>query len=225
MLVPPDFFRSARPIRPRSKIGWNKLPGICLGFCQNASVPHVAQQTGLSDKSVRDLYLAIRALLTDPRYRKWHGFDRLSVYAFKDLEQIEAEIWRCFADCYFDDECFRNYRYGKRSERQCRNCPARRSEILQSALTPELVDTMLNLVETVRAFYQVLIGLSRERGGNRTENFRIRAYHAIIVLSARMESSHVENGIVKSSMLIEGPKTLNELWQTILRHIEERGEI
>ena len=225
MLVPPEFFRSPKPIRPRSKIGWNKVPGVCLGFCQSVPVPTVAEKTGLSVKAVRDLYKAIRALLLDPRYRKWHGFDQAPVYEFKDLAKAEAEIWRCYAECYFDDECFRNYRYGKRSERQCRNCPVLRSDLLGEILTPQMNEGMLTLIESVRAYYQVLIGLSREKSVDRTENFRLRAYHVTILLNARMASSKIEGGTVKSSMLVEGTNTLNDLWQTILHHIEERGHI
>lgn len=224
-LVPPDFYRSAHPIRPRSKISWDKIPGVCLGFCQSASIPLVAKRTGLSDKTVRELYKAIRALLLDPRYRKWHGFDRLPAYEFKDVARIEAEIWRCFAECYSNDECFRNFRYGKRRERQCRSCPARHSKILHEILTPQMSESMLQLIETTRAYYQVLIGLSHEKDIDRTESFRLRAYHTTILLAARMASSRIENGIVKSSMLVEGPATLNELWTTILRHIGERGHI
>jgi len=225
MLTPPEFFRSTSSIRPRSKIGWNKIPGVCLGFCQSASVPLVAKKTGLSVKAVRALYKSMRGLLLDPRYRKWHGFDNLPIYEFKNLAQVEAEIWRCFAECYFNDECFRNYRYGKRSERQCQACPVHRSPILQEVLPKELIATMLQHIETVRAYYQVLIGLSRDMDMDRAESFRLRLYHTMIVLSAKMTSSRVEDGVVKSSMLIEGPNTLNELWMTILRHIEERGSI
>ncbi len=224
-LSPPEFFRSAKPIRPRSKIGWNKIPGVCLGFCQSVPVPVVARRTGLSVKTVRELYKAIRALLTDPRYRKWHNFDLLPVYEFRDAERVEAEIWRCFAECYFDEECFRNYRYSKRAERQCRHCPVRHSELLQGVLTPQIVASLLERIETVRAYYQVLIGLSREKSADPTENFRLRMYHVTIVLSARMASSTVENGAIKSSMFVEGPNTLNELYKTILRHIAERGSI
>ena len=84
----------------------------------------------------------MRALLHDARYRKWHSFDLASIYAFKNAESVQKEIWRCFGDCYFDDECFRNYRYKKRSERQCSKCPARNSTTLKSVLTPELTTTM-----------------------------------------------------------------------------------
>ena len=167
----------------------------------------------------------MRALLHDARYRKWHSFDLASIYAFKNAESVQKEIWRCFGDCYFDDECFRNYRYKKRSERQCSKCPARNSTTLKSVLTPELTTTMLDLVDTIRSFYQVLIGLSKEKVVDRTENFRLRAYHTMILLSARMASSEIEDGVVKTSVLVEGPRTLRELWRTLLWHIEKLGRL
>ncbi|MEQ8602862.1 MAG: hypothetical protein RIB45_06055 [Marivibrio sp.] len=224
-LAPPAFFHSAEPIRPRSKVPRNKVPGVCLGFCQSVSVPHVAKRTGLSVKTVRELYKAIRALLLEPRYRKWHALDRLPIYEFTNGKRIEKEIWRAFGECYSDDECFRNYRYGKRSSRQCRNCPAQQSDLLQAILTPEIVDMMLQRIDTIRAYYQVLLGLSREKGQDQTELFRQRAYHVEIILTAQKASMRIDNGVVQPDMLARGPMTLNELWLTILHHIEERGKL
>jgi hypothetical protein len=225
VLKPPEFFRSTRPIRPWSKIGRNKIPVVCLAFCRSAPIKSAAEHAGLSPKAIRDLYRSFRALLTDPRYRKWHSYDDLPVFELPNAERIETEIWRCFSACYANDECFRNYRYGKRTERQCSNCPVRRSGMLQDVLPASLITGMLERIDTMRAHYQNLLGHSREGGNDPVENFKLRMYHTTIVLSARLASSHVEDGVVKSSFHVEGPETLNELWMTILRHIEEQGTL
>lgn len=169
--------------------------------------------------------MAIRSLLLDPRYRKWHNFDQLAVLEFDGVDRLEKEIWRSFAACHFNDECFRNFRYGKRSQRMCQSCPAEQNAELAGVLTPEISGGMRELSDTIRAYYQVLLGFSREKGIEHAENFRLRAYHTTIINSARMASSEIEGGQIKSSILKEGPMTLNELWTTILRHVEERGEI
>lgn len=222
-LVAPAFFRSEQPIRPRAKIQRRQIPAICLAFCRGVPVALAARQTGISEKTIRALYAGMRALLLAPRYRKWHGFDLAPVYKLPNIEEIEAELWSCFAACYFNQECFRNYQYGKRAERQCGVCPARSNEVLRPILTPELTGSMLELIETINAFYRVLLGLSQEETGNPAALFRLRAYHTTILLNARMASSTVENGIVKTDVRRRGPLTIRELWRVILDDIAERG--
>ena len=84
---------------------------------------------------------------------------------------------------------------------------------------------MLDLIDTTRSFYQVLVGLSKEKISDRTENFKLRVYHTMILLSARMASSKIEDGVVKTNFLVKGPGTLRDLWLTLLGHIEERGRL
>ena len=225
VLEVPAFFGSDAPVRPRSKIKRRIIPAVCLGFCLNASVKHTARKTGLSEKTVRNLYADLRALLTDPRYRKWHNYDLESVFAFPGGDKIVAGIWACFGACYFHDECFRNYRYGKRKARQCAVCPVRQADELAPFLTPELVESMLDLIETTRALYQVLLGRSKEDVADQGAAFRLRAYHATIVLTAHRASHTIVDGAVRPDMGREGPQTLQTLWRTMLEHIAEHGKL
>lgn len=223
----PAFFRSSGPVRARSKVARSALPGLCLSFCWPRSVKDAAQLSGLSLATVRSSYVALRRLLFDPRYRRWHGFDVQSPYQLDPVLSalIWQLLWSSYAECYGNEECQRNYLYKKRKRRECAQCPILQSEALRSLINDAHRAHWLRIVDRTREFYLSKIGMRREDGFAR-EIFKQRAYHQQIVGAARARSM-VRTAAGKRAVdhARRGPGTVHDLWQTMLIHIAERGSL
>lgn len=223
----PAFFRSGAPVRPRSKVARDALPGLCLSFCWPRSVKDAAQLSGLSLPTVRGSYLALRALLLDARYRKWHGFDVQSPYQLDPVLSalIWQLLWSSYAECYGNEECQRNYMYKKRKKRECASCPILQSETMRALIGDTHRAHWLRIVDRTRNFYLSKIGMRREDGFAR-EIFKQRAYHQQIVGAARARSmTRTAAGKRAVDHAKRGPGTVHDLWQTMLSHIAERGHL
>ena len=66
-------------------------------FCQGISIAVTARNTGLSQKTVRKHYLALRALLLRPAFNRWHGTNtRLLTLETPEQELTGGEILPVF---------------------------------------------------------------------------------------------------------------------------------
>lgn len=226
-LKPPAFFESDAPIKPHSKIQRRAIPLLVFGFCWPKSVPEVSKSTGHSVATVRALYFDIRALLLDPRYRRWHSFSLQSAYELDTVMEtaIEQLVWTCYAGCYANRECQRNFLYKKRAHRECTNCPFHRSEAFANLFDEEFRLGWLRMVDRTRDFYLDSLKIRQEFAQDiNPDVFKLRVYHQQIVNTARLASSVVnDDGEEAVDHLKEGPETVLDLWNTLLRHIEERG--
>ncbi|MBL27112.1 MAG: hypothetical protein CMM50_06120 [Rhodospirillaceae bacterium] len=225
-LTVPAFFNSGEPIRPRSKIPRRAIPPLCLAFCWPMSVPLAAKVTGYSAKTVKALYFDLRELLLDPRYRKWHSFTLQSAYELDPVWEtvIETVVWSCYARCYAARWCSRNFMYGKRSERECANCPILKSEPLTDVFDEKFREDWLRLVDRTRTFYLDTLKI-RGEPGYEPDVFKRRVYHQQIVNTARVNSVIVNaQGEEVIDHLKEGSGTVRDLWSTMLQHIIEEGK-
>ena len=93
-LAVPEFYNSTLPIRYNSKILRHELPAVCMEFCRGTQAATASKRTQLSDKTIRELYSALRALLFNPRYRKWHSFDIQPVYQIEEQKRRKMRYGR-----------------------------------------------------------------------------------------------------------------------------------
>lgn len=223
----PAFFHSEKPIKPRSKIHFHELPRLCLAFCWPISVPEVAKTYGYSVATARNVYFDFRELLLEPRYRKWHSFALQSAYQTDAIWEtvIEELVWSSYAKCYENQECQRNFKYGKRAERECSTCPILANTQFADVLGPDFRQGWLRMVDRTRVFYLDTLRIRKEFGYG-PDVFKRRVYHQQIINTARYNSRvKAEDGELAVDHAKEGPGTVRDLWTTILDHIAERGQL
>ena len=225
-LAVPAFFKSDTPIRKSSKIPRRDAPKLVLAFCWPKSIFEAAEGCEYSPATVKRFYFKLRDLLSDPRYRKWHGFDRKPAYQLDRVlsSSIDQLPWAVYAECYLNSECQRNFLYGKRERRECQVCPILGSDFLMGLLQEKHRAWWLSLVDDTRDFYLITLRIRREEGYPRLM-FRARALHQTIVNRARHNSRLRDGSGWSVDHFKEGPGTVLDLWSTLLAHIEERGEL
>lgn len=159
------------------------------------------------------------------RYRRWHSFSLQSVYELDPVWHtvLDQVVWSCYAKCYANRECQRNFRYGKRANRECTDCPILRSAPLTNLLGEEFREGWLRIVDRTRNFYLRKLQIRTEFGLDR-DIFKLRVHHQEIINSARAKSAVIDDkGEEVVEPLKEGSGTVLDLWRTLLGHIEERG--
>lgn len=202
------------------------VPKLVLAFCWPKSISDAAETCGYSPATTRGIYFSLRDLLADPRYRKWHSFDRRAAYQFDRIlsASVHQLPWSVYAECYLNSECQRNFLYGKRERRECQACPILGSDFLTSLLQERHRAWWLSLVDRTRDFYLNKLRIRREEGYP-PHMFRARALHQTIVNNARHNSRVRAGGEWVVDHFKEGSGTVLDLWSTLLGHIEERGEL
>lgn len=225
VLAVPPFFRSDAPIRPHSKIPRRAMPKLCLAFCWPKSVAETARLNGFSAPTVKAVYFSLRELLLDTRYRKWHSFARQSPLRLDPLlsELLWQLLWSCYAECYRNQECQRNFLYGHRKERECSTCPILKIDLVAEYVDKSYRSHWLRIVDRTRDFYLNTLGIRREDGFPR-EIFKRRVYHQQVINAARFHSRTTRGKDGNAvDHLKRGPSTVLDLWETLLKHIAERG--
>lgn len=158
-------------------------------FCQGISLAVAARNTGLSQKTVRKHYLALRALLVRPAFNRWHGTNLRLLRLSKPEQQamVRLVFFDRLAACAQNAHCARNHRLGNRKARQCRACP------LKGQLSPERIADAHLMIDTVHAFYETL-GIRGEKRMNPVLLFRERLIHTTVIGTVHTHSRKLPNG-------------------------------
>lgn len=183
-------------------------------FCQGIGLAVAVRTTGLSQKTVRKHYLALRALLVRPAFNRWHGTS-IRLLKLDDPEHelmVRLTFFGRMAECAQNAHCARNYRLGNRKARQCRACPLKR-------LFPEdrLADAYL-MIDTVHAFYETL-GIRGEKEMNPVLLFRERLIHTTVVGTVHNHSRKLPNGFFDpaDTGFLSGGRLMDALLEAVSR--------
>lgn len=187
----PTAYKPRSQFSRAAKIDDAAIIQLVYGFCQGMSLEQAAILTGLSRKSVRAYYQALRERLTKPKFNRWHSANAL-LLDVPDGEQtalVKAAFFDLMAACHDNAKCFENYSAGKRKSRQCRACPLTGKYANDSALLEayEMIDAM-------RSFYRQL-GMRKERGFDPVQLFRLRFIHTVTVTTALQNSKSRVDGL------------------------------
>ena len=158
-------------------------------FCQGISTAVAARNTGLSVKTVRGLYLDLRARLLKPAFNRWHGTNRMltSVTEPEHERIIRVEYFETLAACGMNETCRRNFRLGNRKVRQCRACP------LGKTYSDERRAEAYTVIDAVHDFYE-RIGIRGEKDRLAALLFRERLIHATAIGTVQAHSRKRANG-------------------------------
>ena len=178
-------------LRRSAKLSEAQLMRIVYGFAAGISIKALATANGISQKSVRQVYMELRPMLLRPRFGRWHNL-RLSFTNVSD-PQAEALIKTALIDelalCFFNRTCFRNFSLGNRRQRICRACP------LTSKFTePEIVRDAIALLDQVRAFYERL-GIRAQARGDHLTTLREMIAHTAAAATIRDASKSLPTGL------------------------------
>lgn len=159
-------------------------------FCQGVGLAAAARMTGLSQKTVRGVYLALRGRLCKPAFNRWHGTGRTLIAQPSRLQEmlIRAEYFLVLAHCAENATCARNYRLGNRKARRCRDCP------LPGWFPERDWEDVFRLIDGVHAFYAHL-GLRGEKSRHPGALFRERMIHTTVIGTVRASSRIGANGL------------------------------
>ncbi len=184
---PQKSFLAAHP-----RIDDATMAQVAYYFCHGASVDAVAKTVGVSRKTVRDLYIALRAKLTAPRFSRWHRANRalLNVASEEADLLIRATFFDVLAECGLNVTCQRNFDAGNRKTRLCRNCP------LPGKFTAvDHVAEVLALIDAVRAFYH-RVGIHGETDKDLVSLYRQRLVHTVVVTTAIAHGRRLKSGLL-----------------------------
>ncbi len=172
--------------RRGAKLDETTLIRVAFSFCHGLSIAVTAKATGLSEKTVRSLFLDLRRRLTRPRFNRWHNA-YLRLAGLPSVEQealVRTSFVDTLADCAFNETCRRNYRLGNRKRRLCRACP-----LPGRFSSAEKVDEALNTIDAVHDFYE-RIGIRGEKATDPLVLFRLRLLHTTTVATALASTRH-----------------------------------
>lgn len=184
-------YEQRNPVRKYAKLSEGATIRLIYSFCAGVSIEAAAKSQGISAKTVRGHYIALRGLLTQPAFNRWHGLKRtLLDVADPEIEAlIKASFLDVLAECYFNAACHRNYHLGNRKVRQCRACP-----IPAKFARGESAEAARALVDEVSAFYARL-GIRGEKKSDPLRLFRERLIHTATVTTACARSRRLANGL------------------------------
>ncbi len=181
-------------LRPGAKFDEVTLIRVAYCFCQGIPVKVAARSTGLSAKTVRGLYLDLRARLLKPAFNRWHGTNRmLTGIGVPEHEGIiRMEFFETMAACGMNETCRRNFVLGNRKARQCRSCPLARAYPDEARCAEAYA-----VIDAVHTFYEAL-GIRGEKGRLPVLLFRERLIHTTVIGSVGAESLTRDKGAIHS---------------------------
>lgn len=177
-------------LRPGARYDDATFIRLVYFFCNGLPVRLTAKLTGLTPKTVRGVYLELRARLLEPQFNRWHATNGRLV----DLPEVGGEaiiragFFFVLAQCANNETCARNWRLGNRKKRQCRSCP------LADVYRDNDRAAAHTVIDTVHQFYE-RIGIRGEKEGNSVLLFRERLVHMTVVATARANSVIMANGL------------------------------
>lgn len=198
-----------------AKIDDSQIIALVWYFCQGLPVSAIASVTGISVKTVRLHYLALRDRLQGKAFARWHEINReiLTLPDPKIQSLVKATFFDVMEQCYADKNCYRNYHYGKRKNRLCKSCP-----LIGKFTSHAHIDEALTLIDLVRNFYAQL-DIRNETDKDPVHLFRLRLIHTVTVLTARNNSRKQKNG--HYDPLEKTHKSLGTLLDILLEDLAE----
>lgn len=182
----------ANRFRRRAKVSEDQLLLLVRNFCHGLSVPLTARMTGLSEKTIRQLFLGLRARLPKPRFARWHRAERaLLTVSSADVERrVRDAFFETLSGCWSNTSCWRNWTAGNRQSRLCRSCP-----LPERLTTQDKVDEATAFIDAVRGFCGRL-HIGAERTGDRATLFRLRAIHTATITTVVQNTRRDDLGLL-----------------------------
>ena len=183
--------RRRNRLRARAKFDEATLVRLVYFFCNGVPVAIAARNTGLSTKTVRGVYIDLRARLLKPEFSRWHGTSqRLLGLTGPDEEFAVRTLYLdLLGRCAGNATCARNYRLGNRNKRQCRACPLAAAN--SDACRPEAYA----VIDAVHDFYERL-GIRGEKDIPPAILFRERLVHTAVIGTVHANSKKLDNGFI-----------------------------
>ena len=202
----------ANPLQRHAKTDLNTLMLIMRCFCYGQSTTRAATLSGLSVKSIRNLYFLLRERLMKDRFAAWHGANRrlLNIASQHREDLLRDAFFTALASCHFNENCFRNFRDGKRAKRQCRKCP------LSECLSAEIRVEAIAFSDAVRAFYKNL-NIAADNDG--VEANRCRAIHTAVITTSSHATPLMEEGRYDYASKV--PLSFRTLFETLLADLAD----
>ena len=175
----------ANPLKLHAKLSQAEI-GLSVDlFAQGISVNRAAKAAGVSGKTMRGLYIALRDRLHNPAFARWHRANAVAPGLITLDQQITAKVafFDLMAACHEDEYCHRNFKAGRRKDVQCRGCPLRGRFSSQAS-----ADEAVAVTRLVRTTYAAL-NIGMEHGQDPVALFRRRLIH-VTVLANVLQSSH-----------------------------------
>lgn len=206
---------SPRPTKliPFTKVSDEHALRIVRGFACAETIPEIAEVTEVTPKTCRSIVLPLRARLLREPFDRWREAGLMRVIVELDLEAVaEAVVYGCMAKCYFKRDCFKNYRRGRKSTRDCRACPIKALEMGDGYLA-----AALHQIDLIEDFYTAL-GIGAERNLGKLSQFRLRLVHTQVVGEAYEATRKLPDGGLDFAETREG--TVHDLYDRLVRDIK-----
>ena len=186
---------------------------LAFNFAQGVSLTDTATVSGLTRKSVRDMFGEFRETLLRPDFNRWHGTNRMmtTINQTEHEALIRATFFDVLAGCHGNTTCYRNFRLGNRKSRLCRKCP-----LPGKFSDPENLANALATIDAVHEFYEHLRWRG-EKAKDTVRLFRLRFIHTVTVATARANSRFLPNGV--ASPMDDGFLSTATLAQQIMASI------
>ena len=186
--------RGGNQFRAGARFDETALMRLVYCFCQGIGTEVAARSTGLTPKTARGVYLALRKRLLKPAFNRWHGTNRrlLRLPRAEYEVMVRAKYFDVLAGCAGNETCGRNWRLGNRKVRQCRSCP------LAEVFTDESRAEAYVLIDTVHGFYERL-GIRGEKELPPVIRFHERLIHTTVVGTVQNNSRKLPTGFFDPS--------------------------
>ena len=199
----------------RAKISDESARQVVWGFASGLSKARIAAASGLSEKTVQSVLLALRSRLFNPAFYRWKDPGAFFLtYDVEYQEIVDRAVYGVLAACYFNKRCFSNYRQELRAARICRGCPAKM--IFED--DAETLEQAVAFLDTIHDFYDHL-GIGAERGKDETDVVRLRWYHVMVVRDAVLETRLLPDNAPEFDD--NRPRTCRALYEALLRELKE----
>eukprot|EP00752_Nemacystus_decipiens_P000231 g231.t1 len=197
-------------LRKAAKLSEAQSVQLAYGFCAGISVKAIAASSGVTTKTARAEYIALRPLLLRPAFNKWHGLKRalLTVSDSETEALIKASFIDELAACHLNTTCYRNFRLGNRKARQCRTCP-----LEGKFAARESTAAAIGVADEVTRFYARL-GIRGESKADPLRLFRQRLAHTTAVTWALAHSKRLPTGL--PSPVDDGEYSVGQLLDRLL---------
>ena len=158
--------------------------------------------------------MQLRSRLQDDRYAKWHRANRkLLTISDPDIESaIRSDFFDVLARCSGNENCFRNFRDGKRRNRLCQKCAL--PEYLGDKTQ---IEDALEFFDAIRVFYK-RIGIAGE-DRTRPDIFRLRAIHTVTILAAADGTPKANDGDFEFAK--KAPLSFRALLETLVADLAD----
>ena len=205
--------RGDRLFRRGGKLDNLQMAAIIRGFCCGTSIADCADRSGVSLKTVRETYRALRTRLLKERFARWHPWRVVHTSDAETEKHMDDRraLLEAMAACEAKARCWSDKASAKRFSSACRQCPIR-------AVSPdeEFLDTAWQIVASTR-FVHREVGWTDRRTGDAAKRFEERMIYANTLIRCQDETPMISEGVWDVSD--EGAHTYNALLSLMIQEL------